>query len=239
MGKKHVILSMPCQYTMDGENFSFTYTLTRKAVKNINLRIGSDGTIKISAPLRTSLKQIDFFLEQKSAWISTRLGKPLKSISKRLDYGMPISLWGEEKSLVWHQGSPASTYSDQDSLHLYCQDTTDQKMLRKTLDAFLVNVFSAEAAHWLIHYVNIMQMPLPSLKIRRMESRWGSCRPQKNSITLNLNLVHAAPSCLQMVVVHELLHFRFGHHNAIFYDNLSQFCPDWSSVRQILKDLHV
>ncbi|MEF9970478.1 MAG: SprT family zinc-dependent metalloprotease [Ruthenibacterium sp.] len=47
-----------------------SYLLTRKKVKNINLRIGKDGTAKVSASPRCPLAQIDAFVAQKAGWIA-------------------------------------------------------------------------------------------------------------------------------------------------------------------------
>lgn len=46
-----------------------TYTLTRKAVKNLNLRIGAGGEIAVSIPRRCPVKQADSFVREKSGWI--------------------------------------------------------------------------------------------------------------------------------------------------------------------------
>ena len=46
-----------------------TYVLTRKQVKNLNLRIGADGQISVSVPLRCSAGQADGFIREKSGWI--------------------------------------------------------------------------------------------------------------------------------------------------------------------------
>lgn len=35
------------------------YELTRKAVKNLNLRVRADGTVHVSAPRRTPLSEVD------------------------------------------------------------------------------------------------------------------------------------------------------------------------------------
>lgn len=44
-------------------------TLTRKKIKNINLRINREGEVLVSAPLRTAEKQITDFLQSKSRWV--------------------------------------------------------------------------------------------------------------------------------------------------------------------------
>lgn len=49
--------------TQDG---AITYELTRKRVKNLNLRVGRDGGVRVSAPARTSLACIDAFVASRS-----------------------------------------------------------------------------------------------------------------------------------------------------------------------------
>ena len=46
-----------------------SYKLTRKSVKNLNLRIKAGGEVVVSLPLRCSLRQADDFIQAKSDWI--------------------------------------------------------------------------------------------------------------------------------------------------------------------------
>ena len=46
-----------------------TYTLTRKRVKNINLRISPEGIVRVSAPLRCPIARVDIFIGEKAEWI--------------------------------------------------------------------------------------------------------------------------------------------------------------------------
>ena len=48
-----------------------TVELTRKRVKNINLRVRRDGTVAVSAPIYVSLREIERFLESKRDWIES------------------------------------------------------------------------------------------------------------------------------------------------------------------------
>lgn len=50
-----------------------TYTLHRKQVKNFNLRVGRDQSIRLSVPMRCSLEQADRFICSKSSWLVTVL----------------------------------------------------------------------------------------------------------------------------------------------------------------------
>ncbi|MCI8492845.1 DUF45 domain-containing protein [Anaerotruncus colihominis] len=45
------------------------YELTYKRVKNLNLRVGEDGSVRVSAARRVPLWQIDAFVQARAGWI--------------------------------------------------------------------------------------------------------------------------------------------------------------------------
>ena len=47
--------------------------LRRRRVKNLNLRVGADGTVALSVPLRYPLDRAEDFLRDKSGWIAQAL----------------------------------------------------------------------------------------------------------------------------------------------------------------------
>ena len=70
------------------------YTLTHKRVRNLNLRIRSDGTVHVSAPMRTPRRYIDTFLATKTDWI-------LENRKKMLEKAMPLpSVYTKEQCLA-------------------------------------------------------------------------------------------------------------------------------------------
>lgn len=52
-----------------------TYALTRKSVKNLNLRIGPGGEVMVSLPRRCSVRQADDFVREKSGWIMDAISR--------------------------------------------------------------------------------------------------------------------------------------------------------------------
>lgn len=52
-----------------------SYTITRKKIKNLYLRVHPDGTVSVSAPKRMSDKAIHDFVNSKSDWIEAQLQK--------------------------------------------------------------------------------------------------------------------------------------------------------------------
>ena len=47
-----------------------TYTLKKKKVKNLNLRVDQNGTISLSVPMRCTLDRADRFIQEKSLWLT-------------------------------------------------------------------------------------------------------------------------------------------------------------------------
>lgn len=76
----------------------------------------------------------------------------------------------------------------------------------------------------------------PTLKIRDMRTRWGSCMPSKGIITLNKLLAAVPPECAEYVTVHEFCHFFELNHSQKFYAWVERFMPDWRARRQRLRE---
>lgn len=72
-----------------------SYLLTRKAVKNINLRIHGDGTVVVSVPCGLPKEEVDRFVAGRWAWISTHLARLADT-----DPCPPLPVLGPEETLA-------------------------------------------------------------------------------------------------------------------------------------------
>ena len=79
-------------------------------------------------------------------------------------------------------------------------------------------------------------IPIPTLKIKPMKSRWGVCNTKTKCITLNLDLFRYDIKCLDYVAVHELAHFLEPNHSKAFWSIVEKYCPDYKEIKKILKD---
>jgi len=64
-------------------------------------------------------------------------------------------------------------------------------------------------------------------RIRRMKTRWGTCNPQAGRIWLNSELAKKPASCLEYVVVHEMIHLIEPGHGERFRGILDHVMPGW------------
>lgn len=63
-----------------------------------------------------------------------------------------------------------------------------------------------------------------------MKARWGSCLNNKNIILLNYELIEAPKFCIDYMVLHELIHFKYRNHNSDFYNFVETLIPNKISV---------
>ncbi|MDI3478706.1 MAG: hypothetical protein PWQ59_2231 [Thermoanaerobacterium sp.] len=77
---------------------------------------------------------------------------------------------------------------------------------------------------------------MSDIQIRTMKARWGSCIRDKNIIILNYELIKAPKFCIDYVVLHELIHFKYKNHDSNFYAFLTALMPDWKQRKEILDE---
>jgi predicted metal-dependent hydrolase len=70
--------------------------------------------------------------------------------------------------------------------------------------------------------------------IKKMKSLWGSCNAEARRIWLNLELVKKPPSCLEYILVHEMVHLLECHHNDRFKALMDRLMPRWRLHREEL-----
>ena len=66
-----------------------------------------------------------------------------------------------------------------------------------------------------------------------MPTRWGSCTI-KNRLIFNPKLIHTPKRCIEYVVMHELCHIVYKHHNQDFFNLLTLMMPDWGKRKEKL-----
>jgi predicted metal-dependent hydrolase len=71
-------------------------------------------------------------------------------------------------------------------------------------------------------------------RIRRMKTRWGTCNAAAGRIWVNLELARKPPTCLEYILVHEMVHLFERHHNDRFKQQMDRLVPQWRLYRDIL-----
>ncbi len=223
-------------------NNSMSYNLTRKNVKNINLRIKSDGTVWVSAHESISVKKIEAFIISRWNSIQKHMRrfdemKKYEPVVNQYTDGDEFYLLGNIVKLKVMESSNESIFIDGEYIYLKVRDKEDKKRKEVIVERFF-DKFSREYLENILEEVYPMVskygIEFPNLKIRNMKSRWGSCMPYKKQINLNKKLVHVPKECIEYVVLHEYAHFIHLNHSKNFYKFVETLMPDYKDRKALL-----
>lgn len=222
------------------EGIEIEYELTRKDVKYINLRVTKTGEVTVSAGKRVPLRVIDEFVQSKALWIITHVAEIEKirhSLpSSGIYEGKTVYYLGKAYRLSLSQGETAVTLKG-DTLSMSSPQTTENALQEEYLG--WMQEEAKEKFEEIMNKIHPLVAPYqvnrPVIKVRDMESRWGSCTIGGDSIRLNTRLMKAAEDCIEMVVLHELVHFLYPNHDQEFYNQLDCLMPDWKERKNRLE----
>ena len=221
------------------ENRELFYELSRKPVKNINLRVHSDLRITVSANKGVSIERINEFILSKADWILSALDKFESKKEKLLNTENYFYLWGERFDLAVVEGRKNSIALSENNVIIALKDISDIDLKNR-----LINELYALECKQKITIIcekvykicNIDGLGFPSIKFRSMKSRWGSCNPQKRILTFNTVLARFPLDCAEYVVFHEFTHFLHPNHSKAFYLQLEVYMPNWKDCKRLLNE---
>lgn len=215
--------------------------LTRKSIKNVNLRIyPPHGLVKVSAPLCFSEQKIRRFLQEKSPWIHRQralINTRFLAAKETTPPENHLAFKGNNYLLMitFHHG-PAHITINEDTIYCYAPEGYEQNQIEQLIDTWYRRELCELLPKLFAHWEAIIGVSTKEWGIKKMKTRWGSCNTQAKRIWLNLNLIKKPTICLEYVLVHELVHLLEASHNKRFYQLMTQFMPQWRSYKTLLEN---
>lgn len=216
------------------------YELLRKSVKNLNLRVGSDGTVKVSVPYRVGFGTADEFVMRNAEFIFKSRERAAAKNKLSLD---SIYFLGSRLELKIIPCEKSSALLTDTELRLYIKESELQSDEFRAVRA-AVNRWEKEKGKELFpavlekaykRFLELgLEIPFPSFTVKSMKTRWGSCTAAKGKICLNAALVEKPMVCIDYVICHELSHFLVQNHSSDFYSVLVRVFPAYKEVRRLL-----
>jgi predicted metal-dependent hydrolase len=220
------------------------YQLTRKQVKNINLRVKPDGQVFVSASQNVPVEFIDNFVKEKQEYIIRALDKyeeNRKYVSfapRQYVSGESFDILGKSLRLKVIQGNQESVTTDGVFIFLTVRNKENQKRKENLMNNWLKEMQTGtfnQISREIYQIFKKYDVEYPIVKVRYMTSRWGSCQSKRGVITLNSKLIEAPRNCIEYVVLHEFTHFIHPNHSKKFYDFVAMLMPDWKERKRELE----
>ncbi|MGN1480450.1 M48 family metallopeptidase [Porcipelethomonas sp.] len=218
--------------------------IQRKKVKNINIRIKSEG-IYISASKSISKEYIKNLINKKEQFIVNAL----KKINQE-------SLKDSERQNIKKVSYLGNIYPVKIIPDISEQVVFDEKEFKICTSTFNADSIRILLKKWYLSKAMIIfreineytyneflkkgfKVPCALVTIKEMKTRWGSCNAVRGKISMNLRLMEYPSECIYGVFFHEYAHFIHQNHSKAFYDTLVSVYPDYYRSYKILKEYKI
>lgn len=212
--------------------------ITRKRIKNIIIRINEDGEVLISAPLKIPKSYIENLLKEKEEWIREKIAsvQRRKERVSTYDEGEKFLYLGKEYTIEVKRDLQEGCQLLEDRFIISLKENS-LEIRKRLIDKWICENFYPYIIELTMRFGERMGFPPRVIKFRDMKTRWGSCNTLTRSITYNHKLYSKPLEILEYIVVHELSHIPFPHHQKSFWNFVEKYIPDWKERRKLLKEL--
>ena len=212
------------EYVID--NKVYEVVIIKKRNKNTYIRVKEDMKIYVTTNYLTSKRYIKNLLDENYSY----LVKMINNMCKK----------NEKKDLFFYLGNSYDIIFvndlkkvdvDSNNYVIYAKDLSQ---LNKWYNIVIKDTFIERFTY--IYSIFDEVKVMPSLRIRKMKSRWGVYNRVKHSVTLNSELIKYNIRCLDYVIVHELSHVIHFDHSKNFWSLVSKYCNNYKTIKKELKE---
>ncbi|MDO5046558.1 M48 family metallopeptidase [Campylobacter sp.] len=209
---------------IDFLDFKVFLKFTKRA-RNIRLKINKQGKISCSLPFYITQKTAINFLNTHKDW----LVKTHEKISANLPKDDEFCLLGKIYKIKFDENLKAVLLKEGEIL------TPNLKRLEEFKKSEAKRIFN----NFIDKFSSIINRKINRVVIRKMQTRWGSCNWRKGYINLNLNLIEKESELIEYVVLHELTHLIYPHHQSSFYEFLKSVMSDFKEREKRLNNKNI
>ena len=183
------------------------YAVEYRVRKTLGICVHPDGSVEVKAPMEAPLEQIRKHVHRRAPWIY-RQQRYFSSFGIHTPERKYVS--GESHLYLGRQYMLRVVDSERNEVHykgnileVECRHRKDVRALLLAWYRKRAEIKFKEYADPLISRFSRYQVKPSGLKLKEMETRWGSCTAT-GQILLNPRLVCAPRICIEYVIIHEL-----------------------------------
>ena len=219
--------------------------IVRKDIKNLHLGVyPPEGRVRVAAPLRLDDDAVRMAVISRLAWIRRKRAEfEGQDRQSRREFVSGESHYFEGRryrlDVVVTTGATGVRLRGNAWMEMRVRPDTGrdarEAMLYRWYRARLRERIPEMVARW----EPKVGVKVAEWRIRRMKTRWGTCNPEAGRIWLNSELAKKPVSCIEYVVVHEMVHLIERGHGERFRGILDRVMPGWRGRVEELNRAHL
>lgn len=220
---------------------NFDIEIKRKQIKNINLKVYPDLSIKASIPENMDINIVKKMIANKENWINNQLNRyeEQNRITKRSYVsGEDHYLNGKRYILrVCDSNTPDIKIENNNIMTMYVRKSSSIENKERLMNYFYKEKLEEKLNKYIPIWEEKIGVKSNCYSIRKMKNKWGSCNTEKKEINFNLELAKKKDAEIQYVIIHELIHLIERNHNENFRNLMYEFCPKWENYHESLNEV--
>lgn len=223
-------------------DFVLEYSLRRSTRRSIGFMIDDEG-LRVTAPKRISIAEIDNAIHTKQHWILSKLKERRERRAARLEKppvewidGARLPYLGSDISLRLLVGgrNRASYDASTRTLTMILVPGATEELLKERVKAWYQQEAKQLFVQRLDLYAERLGVRYSAFGLSSAGTRWGSCTAERK-IRLNWKLIHFSLPLIDYVIAHELAHILEMNHSARFWHNVGLIYPEYEEARNLLR----
>lgn len=214
----------------------YTHIIKPK-LKNIYLGFDEHGELIIKSP-KVSIEKIEKLIISKASWINKTQLRLKNKKGNMSDFSSIDTIYylGEASSLkfILMDCKPRLELDSNREIKIYGKEQDNQALIRLA-DKFYLQKSNEHIAKEVEKWSKIMGLFPATVKYRKTKRQWGSCSGT-NHLSFNTMLMKLPPIVIEYVIIHELAHIRYKHHQKDFWELVENYCPNHKVLRNQLKE---
>jgi predicted metal-dependent hydrolase len=211
-----------------------------KDIKNLHVAVyPPGGRIRVAAPEHLDdeavrlavVSRLGWIRRQQEAYAAQDRQSPREMVTGETHYVQGRSY---RLDVVESAGRQSVRLRDGHTLEMRVRSGSTALERHKLLQRWYRGLLRRQVAQLVVKWETIVGVQLAGWGIKRMKTRWGTCNSEARRIWVNLELVKKPPTCLEYIVVHELVHLRERRHTDRFKELMDQLLPQWRIHRDEL-----
>ena len=196
--------------------------VVRKDIKNLHLGVyPPTGRVRVAVPLRLDDEAVRLAVISRLGWIRRQqdgFERQDRQSQREMITGESHYYLGRRYRLdvIEHDGSAAVTLRNNTTLELRVRPGTSRDKREAVLHRWYRHRLREQIPRLIATWEPEIGVTVAKCGIKKMKTRWGTCNTDARRIWLNLELAKKPASCLEYILVHEMVHLLERNHNDRF-----------------------
>ena len=214
--------------------------VVRKDIKNLHVGVyPPNGRVRVAAPLYLDDDAVRLAVITRLGWIHRQqegFARQDRQSQRELVSGESHYFEGRRYRLNVLEcgGRPPVRLTNNTTMTLRVRPESDRAAREAALDRWYRRQLRVRLPALLAKWEPRIGVRVGEVRIKKMKTCWGSCNQEAGRVWLNLELAKKQPSCLEYILVHEMVHLIERRHNDRFRDLMDRHMPQWRMHRDAL-----